>query len=125
MDLYSIVRSVLNSMFGIVSLILHVNFGSVVLLPKRCSLIINGDACDRSPSFIISVNDQNDHYMIGVVCEEHMKQMEKQVELMQKIGKVPEGSIQFQPLKTISTNCIRGSDEDYMEVESNRKYINV
>jgi hypothetical protein len=43
---------------------------------------------------------------------------------MQEIGKVPKGSIHFQSLKTVSTNCIRGSDEDYMEVESNRKYIN-
>jgi hypothetical protein len=113
------------SYLGTVSLILHVNFGSVVLLPQRCSLIINGDACGRSPSFIIYVNDRNDQYMIGVVCEEHMKQMEKQLESMQEIAKVPEGSIQFQPLKTVSTNCIRGSDEDYMEVESNRKYINM
>src|ERR1051325_4348137 len=72
---------------------LHVNFGSVVLLPQRCSLIINGDACGRSPSFIVSVNDKNDQYMIGVVCEEHMKQMEKQLQSMQEIGKVPKGSI--------------------------------
>ena len=96
-----------------------------MLLPQRCSLIINGDACGRSPSFIVSVNDKNDQYMIGVVCEEHMKQMEKQLESMQEMGKVPEGAIRFQSLKTVSTNCIRGSDEDYMEVESKRKHINV
>jgi hypothetical protein len=96
-----------------------------VLLPQQCSLIINGEACDRSPSFIVSVNDKNDQFMIGVVCEEHMKQMEKQLESMQEIGRVPGGAIQFQPLKTVSTNCIRGSDEDYMEVESKRKYINM
>lgn len=63
--------------------------------------------------------------MIGVLCEEHMKHMEKELESMQEMGKVPEGAIQFQSLKTVSTNCIRGSDEDYMEVESKRKHINV
>jgi hypothetical protein len=98
-----------------------VHFGSIVLLPQRCSLIIKGDVCGHPPSFIVSVNDKNDQYMIGVVCGEHMKQMERQLESMQEIGKVLDGAIQFQPLKTVSTNCIRGSDEDYMEIESKRK----
>jgi hypothetical protein len=102
-----------------------VHFGSIVLLPQRCSLIIKGDVCGHPPSFIVSVNDKNDQYMIGVVCEEHTKQMGKQLESMQQTGKVPEGAIHFQPLKTVSTNCIRGSDEDYMEVESKRKYNNM
>jgi hypothetical protein len=40
---------------------------------------------------------------------------------MQSAGRVPNGSIQFQPIKIVSTDCIRGTDEDRMEVESKRK----
>jgi hypothetical protein len=93
-----------------------------VLLPQRCSLIVSGDACQLSPSFIVSINAKNDHYMIGVVCKDHMKQMEKRLEALQAIGSVPKGAILFQPIKIVSTNCIKGTDEDYMEIESKRKY---
>jgi hypothetical protein len=60
--------------------------------------------------------------MIGVVCKDHKKQMEKRLESLQAIGNVPKGVIQFQPIKIVSTNCIKGTDEDYMEIESKRKY---
>jgi hypothetical protein len=93
-----------------------------MLLPQRCSLIVNGDACQLSPSFIVSINAKNDQYMIGVVCKDHMKQMQKRLEALQAIGNVPEGVIKFQPIKIVSTNCIRGTDEDYVEIESRRKY---
>lgn len=93
-----------------------------MLLPQRCSLIVSGDACQHSPSFIVSINAKNDQYMIGVVCKDHKKQMEKRLESLQAIGNVPKGVIQFQPIKIVSTNCIKGTDEDYMETESKRKY---
>ena len=93
-----------------------------MLLPQRCSLIVSGDACQHSPSFIVSINAKNDQYMIGVVCKDHMKQMEKRLESLQAIGNVPKGVIQFQPINIVSTNCIKGTDEDYMEIESKRKY---
>lgn len=93
-----------------------------MLLPQRCSLIVSGDACQHSPSFIVSINAKNDQYMIGVACKDHKKQMEKRLESLQAIGNVPKGVIQFQPIKIVSTNCIKGTDEDYMEIESKRKY---
>ena len=86
----------------------------IVLLPQRCSLIVNGKACELSPSFIVSINAKNDQYMIGVVCEDHMEQMNKRLESLQAIGRIPNGAIQFQPIKMVSTDCIRGTDEDRM-----------
>ena len=105
----------------IVSLILYVNFGSMLLLPQRCSLVVNGNPCELSPSFIVSINSKNDKYMIGVVCEDHMKHMKKRLEFMQSAGRVPNGTIQFQPVKIVSTDCIKGTDQDRMEVELQRK----
>jgi hypothetical protein len=52
--------------------------------------------------------------MIGVVCEDHMEQMNKRLESLQAIGRIPNGAIQFQPIKMVSTGCIRGTDEDRM-----------
>ena len=96
----------------------------MLLLPQRCSLIVNGNACELPPSFIISINAKKNQYMIGVVCEDHTKQMKKRLESMQSIGRLPNGSIQFQPIKIVSTDCIKGTDEDRMEVELKREYNN-
>ena len=60
--------------------------------------------------------------MIGVVCDDHMEQMSRRLESLQLIGRIPKGSIQFQRMKMISTDCIRGTDEDRLEVELKRKY---
>jgi hypothetical protein len=35
-------------------------------------------------------------------------------------GNVPMGTIKIQPTKIISTDCIKGTDEDRMEVSSKR-----
>jgi hypothetical protein len=109
--------------FPNVSLILYVNFELIVVLPQRCSLIVDGKACQLSPSFIVSINaKKNEQYMIGVVCKDHMKQMEKRLEALQAIADIPKGVIHFQPIKIVSTNCIIGTDEDYMEIESKRNH---
>jgi hypothetical protein len=89
----------------------------IMLLPEHCSLRINGDICQLPPSYIVSVNSQSEEYMIAVVCDSHMKKMENRLHVMQLEGSVPEGNIKFQPLKMVTTNCIKGIDEDYIEIE--------
>ncbi len=58
--------------------------------------------------------------MIGVVCIDHRDRLEEQIRSMQLEGNVPLGTIKIQPTKIISTNCIKGTDEDRMEVSSKR-----
>lgn len=58
--------------------------------------------------------------MIGVVCNDHRDGLEERLKMMQSTGNVPTGSIKIQPVKIVSTDCIRGTDEDYYEVSSKR-----
>ena len=94
------------------------------MLPQRCSSVVDGNACRISPSFIVSIDAKNGQYMVGLVCKDHMKQMEKRLEALQAVGKIPKGIVHFQHLKIVSTKCIRGTDEDYAEIELQRKGIN-
>jgi hypothetical protein len=88
-----------------------------MLLPERCSLRINGDICQLPTSYIVSINSQSGEYMIAVVCSSHMKKLENRLHVMQLEGSVPEGNIKFQPLKMVTTNCIKGITDDYIEIE--------
>jgi hypothetical protein len=89
----------------------------IMLLPEHCSLRINGDICQLPPSYIVSVNSQSGEYMIAVVCNSHIKKLENRLHVMQLEGSIPEGNIKFQPLKMVTTNCIKGIDDDYIEIE--------
>jgi hypothetical protein len=35
---------------------------------------------------------------------------------MQEANKIPQGSIHFQPVKAVVTDCVTGIDEDYIEL---------
>lgn len=89
----------------------------IVLLPEHCSLRINGDICLLPPSYILSINSQSEEYMIAVVCNNHMKEVENRLQVMQLEGSIPQGNIKFQPLMMVTTNCVKDIDEDYIEIE--------
>jgi len=59
--------------------------------------------------------------MIGTVCDEHMKNIDQQIKKMQSKGIVPKGEIKFDPVKIITTDCIKGNEEDYSEVKLKRE----
>jgi hypothetical protein len=46
--------------------------------------------------------------------------LEERLKVMQSTGNVPAGDIKIQPVKIVSTDCIRGTDDDYYEVSSKR-----
>lgn len=73
-----------------------------------------------SSSYIVSITSLTEEYMIGVVCNDHRDELEERLKVMQLTGNVPTGNIKIQPVKTVSTDCIRGTDEDYYEVSSKR-----
>jgi hypothetical protein len=73
-----------------------------------------------SSSYIVSIASLTEDYMIGVVCNDHRDGLEERLKVMQSTGNVPAGDIKIQPLKIVSTDCIRGTDDDYYEVSSKR-----
>jgi hypothetical protein len=91
-----------------------------MLLPKHCCVRLNGKDCYMSSSYIVSITSLTEEYMIGVVCTDHRDGLQKRLKVMQLRGNVPAGDIKIQPVKIVSTDCIKGSDEDYDEVSSKR-----
>jgi hypothetical protein len=71
-------------------------------------------------SYIVSIASLKEEYMIGVACFDHKDRLEERIRVMQLEGNVPMGTIKIQPAKMVSTNCIKGTDEDRMEVSSKR-----
>jgi hypothetical protein len=87
-----------------------------VLLPEHCSAKVEGEKCQLAPSFIISVKSHEGEYMLAVVCNDHKCALETRLVAMQEANKIPQGSIHFQSVKAVVTDCIIGIDEDYIEL---------
>jgi len=65
------------------------------------------------PEFVISVKSIDGDYMVGVTCNEHKNAFTEKLESLQKAGKIPIGTINFDGIKPIGTNCIR-MDPNYL-----------
>jgi hypothetical protein len=89
----------------------------VVLLPEHCSAKADGEECQLAPSYIISVKSHEGEYMLAVVCTDHKCELETRLVAMQEANKIPPGSIDFQPIKAVTTDCITGIDEDHIELD--------
>ena len=58
------------------------------------------------PSHIVSILTDNEEYMIGIVCSDHISLMESKATTMQKFGKIINGKIRFQKIKPVMTDCV-------------------
>jgi hypothetical protein len=87
------------------------NFG--MALPKTCSFRDNYIDCPLPPSYIISVVNNGEEYMIAVVCQDHRDKMEEWLKAMQSVGKIPQGNIKFDEIKLVVTDCIRDSNDNF------------
>jgi hypothetical protein len=87
-----------------------------MLLPEHCSAKVEGEECQLAPSYVISVKSHEGEYMLGVVCDDHKSSLEMRLVAMQEANKIPQGSIHFQPVKAVVTDCVTGINEDYIEL---------
>lgn len=78
-----------------------------VALPKVCSFRDKGAPCTLPPSYIVSITDGGEEYMIAVVCCDHKDQMEKQIEARQSLPKIQLPNPKFQEMRFVVTDCIR------------------
>jgi hypothetical protein len=92
-----------------------------VLLPEHCSAKVEGEQCQLPPSYVISVRSQDGEYMLAVVCDDHKGAFETLLSTMQEAKKIPQGTIHFQPVKTVVTDCVIAIDEDYIELNAKRE----
>lgn len=88
-----------------------------MLIPKSCSLKVNGNYCQVRPSYIVSITAQQDEYMIGLVCDDHRMEIQKRLKVLQVSEEVPMGNIRLQRIKMVMTDCIKSGNDDYTEIE--------
>ena len=58
------------------------------------------------PSHIVSILSDNEEYMIGLVCSNHISLMESKATAMQNSGEINKGKIRFQKIKPVMTDCV-------------------
>ena len=69
---------------------------------------------------LIKIKLSEGEYMLAVVCEDHRNGIEARLVAMQKESKIPQGRITFQPVKMVTTDCVAGINEDYVDIELKR-----
>lgn len=87
------------------------------MLPVRCSITEDKLQCSNPPEFIVSISVENDEYMVGVTCSKHKKIVGGKIQFLQKEGKIPNGTINFSPLKAVGTDCVHGDEEDFIQLD--------
>ena len=50
--------------------------------------------------------------MVGITCEKHKDVVSVKIVELQKIGKIPDGTLEFQKLKAVGTDCVKGNPDD-------------
>lgn len=88
-----------------------------MLLPEKCSIKVEGQPCQLPPAYVVSVSSEKGEYMLAVVCDDHRAALGQRLAGMQKQGKVPGGTINFDSVKSVATDCIVGINEDYVDIE--------
>ncbi len=76
------------------------------MVPERCSIMTKVLICTIPPSHIVSILSNNEEYMIGLVCSDHILLMKSKTVSMQKSGKIDNGRIKFQKIKPVMTDCV-------------------
>ena len=86
------------------------------MFPERCSIRKKGRDCPMPPEFAISVKSNDAEYMVGVTCDIHKTAFTEKLEILQKEGKVPQGTISFTGLNPVGTSCIKVDPNDLIEL---------
>lgn len=76
-----------------------------LLVPKSCSIVHKDKRCKCTASYVISVAVDGEEYMLGTACNDHFSILRSIIFQFQKVGRIPEGKISFQKVKTIATSC--------------------
>jgi len=72
--------------------------------------------CVNPPEYVITVVSINDEFMIGLTCEKHKESVSSNISSLQNDGKVPKGTVKFENLKSVQTDCIRGDPDDLIQL---------
>ena len=94
---------------------IHFNY-NFLLLPDKCSIRQGNKDCVNPPEYLITVVSRNDEFMLGITCETHKASVLAKISSLQNDGKIPKGTIKFESLKSVQTDCIRGDPDDLIQL---------
>ena len=86
------------------------------MLPDKCSIKEGTKDCVNPPEFVITVISDNDEFMLGLTCEKHRTLVTSKIQSLQKQNKIPNGTIKFEDLKSVKTDCVRGDPDDLIQL---------
>ena len=86
------------------------------MLPDKCSIREGSRDCVNPPEFLITVVAAYDEFMLGITCQKHKTTVLSNIENLQTQGKIPNGSIKFENLKSVQTDCVRGNPDDFIQL---------
>ena len=86
------------------------------MLPTKCSIREGNKDCVNPPEYLITVVSNNDEFMLGITCEKHKASVSSKIVTLQNDGKMPKGTIKFENLKSVQTDCIRGDPDDLIQL---------
>lgn len=87
----------------------------LLTLPTKCSFSYRDTQCNLPPSYILSIIS-NEENLIGVSCIEHLELIKYKIEKLQENKSLPQGKLKVENIKLVSTNCIKGTKEDYEDI---------
>jgi len=87
-----------------------------LLLPNKCSIREEDKDCVNPPEYLITIVSDNDEFMIGITCEKHKASVSLKISSLQNDGNIPKGTVKFENLKSVQTDCIRGDPDDLIQI---------
>ena len=87
------------------------------MLPDRCSVKQSGRDCVNRPEFVVEIVHNSESYMVGITCEKHKNVVSVKIAELQKIGKIPKGKLEFQQLKSVGTDCVKGDPDALIQLD--------
>ena len=87
-----------------------------MLLPNKCSIREGDKDCVNPPEYLITIVSDNDEFMLGITWQKHKTAVLSKIENLQNQGNVPNGSIKFENLKSVQTDCVRGDPDDFIQL---------
>jgi len=88
-----------------------------IMLPERCSVKQDKKDCVNPPEYVIEVIHDDDTYMVGITCAAHKDIVSTKIFELQTIGKIPEGKLQFEKLKSVGTDCVRIDPDELIQID--------
>ena len=87
------------------------------MLPDRCAVKQSGRDCVNPPEFVVEIVHDSESYMVGITCEKHKNVVSVKIAELQKIGKIPEGILEFPQLKSVGPDCVKGDPDALIQLD--------